>query len=351
MMPHLRTAGLVLLTIAVGSAGGATFYLLGFPAPWLTGSVMAASIAVLSGVTLIMPPIVRHLAFLVLGVSIGSGVDAETLSGLVKWPASIAVLCVCVVLTIYAAMIYLTAVAGWSRKTAFFSSIPGSLSYVVIMAMEQKADTPLVVLAQMLRVVTLLVVLPLIIATYTPVPVVVADVQNTGLWQTLAVFAVGAVCGLLLERFSFPAAMLFGGMLASGTLHATTVVEGQIHAGILIPGQILLGCLMGLRFSGTNPRLLLKALGPSTGAFFIALAISGAGAALVWWLFDIPLNQLLIAFAPGALEVMVIMAFVLGLDPAFVAAHHLARFIGIALTLPLLTRLFLRPHAQHDKND
>jgi hypothetical protein len=350
-MPHLRTVALILLTIAVGSAGGAAFYLLGFPAPWLTGSVMAASIAVLSGAKLIMPPIVRHLAFLVLGVSIGSGVDAETLSGVVKWPASIAVLCVCVVLTIYAATAYLTAVAGWSRKTAFFSSIPGSLSYVVIMAMERKADTPLVVLAQMLRVVTLLVVLPLIIATYTPAPAIVAEVQNTGLWQALAVFAAGAACGLLLERFSFPAAMLFGGMFASAMLHVTSVVEGQVHAGILIPGQILLGCLMGLRFSGTNPRLLLKALGPSTDAFVIAVVISGVGAVLVWWLFDLPLNQLLIAFAPGALEVMIILAFVLGLDPTFVAAHHLVRFIGIALTLPLLTRLFLRQPPGQDEND
>jgi hypothetical protein len=95
----------------------------------------------------------------------------------------------------------------------------------------------------------------------------------------------------------------------------------------------------------------LKALGPSAGAFVIAVIISGVGAVLVWWLFDLPLNQLLIAFAPGALEVMIILAFVLGLDPTFVAAHHLVRFIGIALTLPLLTRLFLRQPPGQDEND
>ena len=34
-----------------------------------------------------------------------------------------------------------------------------------------------------------------------------------------------------------------------------------------------------------------------------------------------------------------IMAFVLGLDPAFVAAHHLMRFLGLALIIPLVARL------------
>ncbi len=39
-------------------------------------------------------------------------------------------------------------------------------------------------------------------------------------------------------------------------------------------------------------------------------------------------------FAPGGLEAMTTMAFALGLDPLFVGAHHLARFLPISLTLP-----------------
>jgi len=350
-MQHARMAALIALTITIGSAGSAVFYLLGFPAPWLTGSVTAASIAVLGGVKLIMPSIVRQITFLVLGVSIGSGVDAQILSGIAKWPASIAVLCVAVVITIVASTAYLSSRSGWDRSTAFFSSLPGALSYVIAISMQSNANTPLVVLAQMLRVVTLLLVLPLIISSYAPAPASVATVEHSGILQELAIFAAGAVVGFLLQRANFPAGMLFGGMLASAALHVSSLVEGQVHSEILIPSQIMLGCLMGLRFSGTNPRLLWRALGPSTGAFVIALAISTASAGLVSWLFALPLNQLLLAFAPGALEMMIILAFVLGLDPAFVAVHHLIRFIGIALTLPLLVRLFLpRDQANEEKD-
>lgn len=349
-MPYAaRSAALIALTFMIGAAGGTIFYFLGFPAPWLTGSVAAASIAVLSGVTLSMPSIMRKITFLVLGVSIGSGVDAKILSGIAKWPASIGVLCIAFIITIIASTAYLSLRSGWSRSTAFFASIPGALSYVVIMAMRSNANVPLVVLAQMLRVITLLLLLPLIISSYSPAPVSIATVQNSNLWNEMAIFVAGGALGLLLERVRFPAGMLFGGMLASAVLHVSGLVEGSVHSEILVPSQIVLGCLMGLRFSATNPRLLLKALGPSLGAFVIAVAISGVGAILVWWFFALPLNQLLLAFAPGALEMMIILAFVLGLDPAFVAAHHLVRFIAIALTLPLLVKLFL-PHCTGDQD-
>ena len=350
MQHYARLAAHVALTFTIGLAGGAVFDLLGFPAPWLTGSVAAVSVAVLGGAKLTMPPIMRQMTFLVLGVSIGSSVNAEILSGITKWPASIAALCVAVIVTITASTAFLSSRPGWNRSTAFFSSLPGALSYVLAMSMQSNANTPLVVLAQMLRVVTLLLVLPLIISSNAPAPASAATAENSGILQELVIFAGGAVVGYLLERGKFPAGMLFGGMLASAALHVSSVVEGRVHPEILIPSQILLGCFMGLRFSGTNPRLLLRALGPSVGAFAIALAISGVSAFLVAWMFALPLNQLLLAYAPGALEVMIILAFVLGLDPAFVAAHHLIRFIGIALLLPLLAKIFLPRDQKKEEN-
>ena len=48
------------------------------------------------------------------------------------------------------------------------------------------------------------------------------------------------------------------------------------------------------------------------------------------------------AFAPGGIEAMTILAFVLGLDPAFVATHQLARFLGISLLLPVIAKFYLK---------
>ena len=52
-----------------------------------------------------------------------------------------------------------------------------------------------------------------------------------------------------------------------------------------------------------------------------------------------------LAFAPGGLEAMTIMAFALNLDPAYVAAHQIARYIGLVLLMPAVTGLVLHRHA------
>jgi hypothetical protein len=339
-MHALKSAQEILLAVLTGSAGGFLFYAIGFPAPWLAGSVVAVSAAVLARLPVSIPPILRQITFLILGISIGSGIDPNVLSDISKWPVSLAALAISTVLIIAASAAFLTSKAGWSRTTAFYASVPGALSYVLATSLRSSADTPLVILAQLLRVISLLLFLPLI-TTASAEPQIVQHVEHTGYWGVAIMILGGVAVGYALDRVRFPAGMLFGGMAASGVLHITGVLHGQIPAEILVPSQILLGCLMGLRFTGSRLGLLAKALLPSAGAFLIALCISGAIALLVSWGLDLPINQLLIAFAPGALEVMIILAFVLGVDPAFVAAHHLVRFIGIALFLPFLIRIFL----------
>jgi len=45
---------------------------------------------------------------------------------------------------------------------------------------------------------------------------------------------------------------------------------------------------------------------------------------------------LLVAYAPGGVEAMAAMAVQLGLAPAFVAAHHVARLLVLTLFVPAL---------------
>ncbi|HLM40281.1 MAG TPA: AbrB family transcriptional regulator [Microvirga sp.] len=48
------------------------------------------------------------------------------------------------------------------------------------------------------------------------------------------------------------------------------------------------------------------------------------------------------AFAPGGLEAMTVLALVQGLDPLYVGIHHLVRFLGIGLGLPVVVALLQR---------
>jgi uncharacterized protein len=46
----------------------------------------------------------------------------------------------------------------------------------------------------------------------------------------------------------------------------------------------------------------------------------------------------MIAFAPGAVDAMMLLALALNLDPVYVGAHHLTRIFFVSLTMPLVAR-------------
>ncbi|MGB0084193.1 MAG: AbrB family transcriptional regulator [Rhodomicrobiaceae bacterium] len=57
---------------------------------------------------------------------------------------------------------------------------------------------------------------------------------------------------------------------------------------------------------------------------------------------DLPIGQVRVAYAPGSLEAMTILAFVLGVDPAYVGVHQLVRFLGLSLLSPLIAKSYLK---------
>lgn len=341
-MTVLQQAWRIALTLLIGLAGALVFGAVDFPAPWLTGSMLTVSIAALARAPLLMPVAIRQSVFLLLGVSMGSGITPESAYGVLHWPLSLTILAITVIAMTAASGAYLTLGAKWSRSTAFFASVPGALTYVMVVSMRSSADTRLVIMAQMLRVVALVLVLPVLITTALPHTPRVAAAATSGYWGVLAEIALGGTLGFLLERARFPGGMLFGGMLGASILHLSGGISGPMPQAILVPCQVIMGCLIGLRFHNTDLRFLAKAIAPSSMSFLIALSIAAAGSVTVSWALDVPIGQVIVAFAPGGLEAMTILAFILGLDPAFVATHQLARFLGIALLLPIVARLYVK---------
>jgi uncharacterized membrane protein AbrB (regulator of aidB expression) len=73
----------------------------------------------------------------------------------------------------------------------------------------------------------------------------------------------------------------------------------------------------------------------------IALLFAAAAAGIA----GIMMPDAMVAFAPGGLEAMMMLALMLGRDPLFVGVHHLARFIGIAVMLPVIVGRMSKPAA------
>jgi membrane AbrB-like protein len=335
----------VIRALAVGVIGGTLAFLIGVPAPWLAGSLIATIIAIYSSQNLELPDWLRTLAFILLGIQTGTAVNADTLSRAAQWPLSILCMGVTVMIIVWACILYYERLRKWDRATAYFSSLPGALSMVILLAGSSGADMQRVTISQSVRLFFLIAALPVVIVFFSPaVDAAKATPVAGNVFEIIVLVLASAVTGLLFERFRVPAGLILGSALASAALGLGDVIHGGAPDSILIPANVILGVMIGLRFKGISLAELRRLLGDGFAGFAVAMVIAVAGALFTSLVAGLPFALTLLAFAPGGLEAMTIMAFALNLDPAYVAAHQVARYIGLVLLMPAVTSFVLHRH-------
>ena len=328
--------------LLIGAAGGVLFWLAGIPAPWLAGSMIAGVIAIFSGVKSGMPNWLKALSFIFLGIQTGTSVTWETVDRAANWPLSIAFLGVTVIGVTWACVWYYVKVSKWDAATALFASLPGALSLVLLLASEANADMRRVTIAQCIRLFFLVAALPSVIVWLSPPEAFHGGAPVMGDFvDILIVIAVSTAAGYGLEWLKVPAGLMLGPMLASAGLELSGIINGAAPNSILIPANIVLGVMIASRFAGFTFGEFREALREGFSGFCIALAIAMVGAGMASAVAGLPYALTLLAFSPGGLDAMTIIAFSLDLDPAYVGAHQMARYLALALLMPMVTTYVL----------
>lgn len=325
------------LTLATGGAGAALAALIGIPAPFLTGPALAVTLAGLGGLPVAIPIRMRDACFLLIGVNMGAGVTPEAVATAVRWPLSLAALGLAVLVILILGARLLRRWFGFDRMSALLAATPGHLSFVLGLSSDLSTDLSRVTMIQTLRVLSLTLIVPFL------APLLghgdLAALPSRG--AAMPLFALGplvglsALAGLALQRIRVPAALLLGAMALSALGHATGTISGGLPGWLSVPAFVVMGALIGTRFSGVTPRMVVRALGASSLLTGFAALVSLAGAAVVSSLLGLPMLSVLIAFAPGGLETMMAMSLLLDADPAYVAAHHVFRLLLLSVILPL----------------
>jgi membrane AbrB-like protein len=331
------------LTLTVAAVGGLTLYAIGAPAPWLSGSALAVASASIAGARLAIPPWLRDATLVFLGATMASAISPETVTQMADWLVSLTGLALCVFATMAAASTYLERVHGYDRATARLASVPGALPYVLALATQSDGDQRRIAIIQMIRLAALLVCLPSLISLLQPVAVASAAPVRPVRPGELAILMLGGALGAwVFKRLGAPAASLFGAMIAGALLYGSGAISSSLPEWLMIPGFVVIGAMVGSNFSGLDHWLLLDTLLASIGSVLIGAVVAVLFALPVAWLVGLPAPQLLLAYTPGGVETMAILALAFGLDPAFVGGHHLLRFFGLSLVVPLWLRGYLR---------
>jgi len=349
-MPQAPTSRQKLVRIAesllIGAVGGFLLNAAKFPAGWLAGSMLFAAAAALAGRKIHVPAPLARVCSVVLGITIGGVVTPDTLHGMMTWPLSIAMVAVSVAAATLATFAYLRRVHGWNKVTSMFASVPGGLAQVMVLAAEEgrSCDIRGVAIVQTLRVVILAVFIPAALALAGRAGAARLPAGSVAMTEAPFAFAIlvgaasAAALGLL--RLGFRGGTMFGPLAVSAALHGSALIDVTMPSSLAITAMVGLGTLSGGRFTGMPLRLLLGYLGAALGAFAVSLVVTAGIAIALTLAAPLPVADVIVAYAPGAVDTMMILALALSLDPVFVGAHHLTRVFVVSLALPILAHYF-----------
>jgi uncharacterized protein len=341
----------VLETLAIGSAGGALFLLGNLPGGLISGAMIAVGIAAIAGRPLHMPPILAQAVLVLLGISLGSLVSQQLLHNMGAYPLTIALLALATFCSTFGSSLYLQRMHGWDQTSALLAGSPGALSQITMLAAEKGADVAGIAVVQTTRVIILTAALPMLLALtgVAPSSPPAAAVAISTPLELTGLIAASVAAALLLRLINFPASWMFGAMIGSSVLHGTGLIEGGLPPWARNVALIGIGALIGARFARMKLRTLLSHVNAALGSFAIAIVISAVFVTVIALTTHVRFADIVVAFAPGAMDAMLALALTLHIDPIFVGAHHLSRFVFVTSATPGIVHLFGRP--QEDVDD
>ena len=338
-------------TLGIGAVGGLLFLWAHLPGGLITGAMIATGIAAIAGRPLAVPAVLTQAVLVVLGISIGAVVSRDLIQHATAYPFTIAMLAGATFCATFGSSLYLQRVHGWDRTSAFLAGSPGAMGQITILAVERGADLPAIAVVQTMRVIILTAALPMLLALTGVAPASSQGFTLTAAptWHLVALVSASLATALLLRIMKFPASWMFGAMIASGVLHGAGLVDGGVPPWVRNVALVGVGSLIGARFARMKLRVLGGHIKAALGSFAVAILITAVFVGIIALTTHVRLSDVVVAFAPGAMDAMLALALTLHIDPIFVGAHHLSRFVFVSIATPGIVHLFGR--TQDDVDD
>lgn len=342
----------VLASFAIGGIGGLLALWMGLPLAMLLGSMLATALAGglgmrVSGHGIAVPQKWRFVFVPIIGVAIGASFPEDFVAQAMNWWITMVALVLFVPGVHLMGFSLFRRLGGIDAPTAFFAAMPGGFIESLEMGEEAGADVAMLLMLQFLRLILCIVMIPIGFslleghAVGSASGLVLGDTTTQLSFQDVLVMcAAGAVGLLVAKRLDLPAAILSGPLLAAGIAHALGLFHGAPPNWAILVTQWIMGSSMGCRLAGFTRQKAARAVWLSvvnvSAMLTVALGIAVALSPLV----GEPVSAVVLAFAPGGVTEMSLVALSLQLSAVYVSLHHIARII-----LAVIMARILRRHA------
>nr|WP_319247818.1 AbrB family transcriptional regulator [uncultured Celeribacter sp.] len=347
-LPPRKRLVLYAATLLLGAAGGTGFYLGHLPLPWMLGSMLVIFICVMAGLPLRAPEGLRPIVIPVIGVMLGSSFDASTFDHIARWGLSLAGLAVYLALAAALVVPFYIKVGRLDPITAFFSAMPGGLNEMTVIGGALGGDEKRIILAHGGRIVVTISIIAIyfrVILGYevTGVSLNRGDAPTMTLLSAALLIACAVLGAWGGAKLRLPAPGLLGPLVLSAAVHMSGLTHSAPPALLVIMAQVILGSSMGARFRGAKPALVFQTLALTLGGTLLMMALSLLVALLCHAAFGQTVEQVLLAYAPGGLTEMSLVALAMHAEVAYISLHHLVRIVMLVAVAPtLLTRIASR---------
>ena len=339
----------IIFTFAIALSVGLIFLQIGSPAPYLMGALFGVWT---SGA--VLPPLRQYLGVarwfhvpivVGLGVLIGATFRQETLSQARDWWLTVIAMIIVTGFVTLLGYLFLRKRRDYEPHLAFLCCIPGGQVEAIIMAREMVDRDYVVALFHLVRVVIIFISTPILLALIEGHDAVERsnailqvmpsifdlDMQQIGLFIGLAGtgYAVARLCRI-------PMPHMLGPIGLSSLAHLTGWAELPRINEFVILAQLVIGGAIGSRLAKVPFREVFNYLKDATVNIMIILGGYVTVAIAIAQISNVSFLSIWLAFVPGGLYEVTLLALVFGFDVAYVAFHHTVRTMIIFMSLPIL---------------
>ena len=331
------------LTPLAGAAGGALASLIGWPLPWMVGSLLAVILLrCLGGLDLREVPGARKGGQWLVGTGIGLHFSPAVLEQVLAHGGLLLAGALLTSLTSLIGIALLRA-AGHDRATAFFASMPGGASEMVNLGQRNGAQAGEVAAGQSLRLLLVVLLVPALFQWWLGAAPALA--QTHGHSQPLALAALlagGALLALLGQRLRQPNPWLLGPILFAAAGAVWLDLPLSLPPGTSELGQWLIGSALGCHFSREFFRRAPRFLALVLGATLLAMCAAALAAKALGWLGALDQRSLMLGMMPGGIAELSLTAEALALSVPLISGLQVLRLMCVLFLAEPAFRLWQR---------